>query len=64
MSASVNSSFSTWSELLQCLPEGYGLGPILLNIYLNDLFYLTEMIQVCSFADDTTFSVRMYVTRI
>ena len=24
---------------------------------LNDLFYLTEMTQVCNFADDTTFYV-------
>ena len=53
----VNSSFSTWSELLQGLPQGSVLGPILFNIYLNDLFYLTEMTQVCNFTDDTTFYV-------
>ena len=53
----VNSSFSTWSELLQGVPQGYVLGPILFNIYLNDLLYLTEMTQVCNFADDTTFYV-------
>ena len=53
----VNSSFSTWSELLQGVPQGSVLGPILFNIYLNDLFYLTEMTQVCNFADDTTFYV-------
>ena len=53
----VNSSFSTWSELLQGVPQGSLLGPILFNIYLNDLFYLTEMTQVRNFADDTTFCV-------
>ena len=52
-----NSSFSTSSELLQGVPQGSVLGPILLNIYLNDLFYLTEMTQVCNFADDITFYV-------
>ena len=26
-----------------------------INIYLNDLFYLSECTEVCSFADDTTF---------
>ena len=53
----VNSSFSTWSELLQGIPQGSVLGPVLFNIYLNDLFYLTEMTQVCNFADDPTFYV-------
>ena len=52
----VNSSFSTWSELLQGAPQGSVLGPILFNIYLNDILYLTEMTQVCNFADDTTSS--------
>ena len=53
----VNSSFSTWSELLQGVPQDSVLGPILFKIYLNDLLYLTEMTQVCNFADDTTFYV-------
>ena len=48
----VNSSFSTWRELLCGVPQGSVLGPILFNVYLNDLFY--ELIDVCNFADDTT----------
>ena len=55
--AKANSSFSTWSELLQGVPQGSVLRTILFNIYLHDLFYLTEMTQVCNFADDTTFYV-------
>ena len=37
------------------LSYGSLLGPLFFNIYLNDLFYLTESTEVCNFADDTTF---------
>ena len=30
------------------------LGPLLFNIYLNDLFYAVEYAEICNFADDTT----------
>ena len=53
----INSSVSTWSEFLQGVPEGSVLGSILFSICLNDLFYLTEMTQVCNYVDDTTFYV-------
>ena len=40
--AKVNKSFSSWSELLLGVPLTLVLGPLLFNIYLNHLFYLTE----------------------
>ena len=30
------------------------MGPLLFNIYLNDLFLLLEEAEVCNYADDTT----------
>ena len=42
---------------IKCVPQNSVLGPTFFNIYLNDLFYLTQMTQACSFADDTLFYV-------
>ena len=53
----INKLFSSCFALLQGLPRGSVLWPILFNIYFNDLFYFLHY-DVCNFADDTTLCLR------
>ena len=51
----ISKQFSSWQELIQGVLQRSVAGPLLFNIYLNDLFYLAESTNVCNFADDIPF---------
>ena len=36
------------------IPQDFVLGPLLLNIFINDIFRLKLDSELCNFADDTT----------
>ena len=50
----VGTSFSAWKDVLFGVPQGCTLGPLLFNIFLCDLFFMIDDIELASFVDDTT----------
>ena len=49
----IGSVYSSYLEILRGVPQGSILGPILLNIFINDLIFFIQETEVCNFADDT-----------
>ena len=50
----IGSVFSKWLEVVLGIPQGSILGPLLFNIFLNDLFEFVLDTGICNFADDNT----------
>ena len=50
----INSKYSSWEEIMFGVPQGSIIGPLLLNIFLCDLFLIMENVDIASYADDKT----------
>ena len=43
----------SWSDVTRGIAQGSIFGPLIINIFVNDLFYVVKQCNLSSYADDT-----------
>ena len=52
----IGNNVSSWSTIIKGVPQGSILGPLLFNIFINDIFYFVTKTTIYNYADDNTVS--------
>ena len=50
----IGNATSEWEDILKGVPQGSILGPILFNIFINDMFHFITRADLVNYADDNT----------
>ena len=50
----INSAYNSWEQIIFGVPKGSILGPLSLNIFLCDLFFIMDDNDFGNYADDST----------
>ena len=53
----INNTLSSWADISTGIPQGSIIGPLLFNIYINDIFFFIDEGKLANYADDNTLFV-------